>query len=412
MPGLTLRIGTAAERILSCVISAGEIKRHKIRSFLPDMSKNGYYKAYQSLLDAEYIKETVHAWKGYGSSGYKGVYVSATTAGRNAFAKIYGSDYMKSISPNMSGKANFDRQSKANDVNALLASCDMAYAQGEKPTLEEYLSVSCGEEYIKDSMNHGIAYSSREIKDYLRLNHLSGGTNIPFDSASGSRFHCILFYHRAVFVIYNTGAKAMLWSSVTERRLKSVICKLINDSELCDSGLTRRENESSLRCILLCTRKTGLYNILMGRGYKAIGSEKKQGNGKRGSLTIETLVKDYTSAAIVTTGNTQREQFLNALTFCSPAARAAYADKIIALYPEFSYLPNTNRLLFSDGGVRYLALPFIDAQALLIYKNYSSPMNYCVPAGTQNVIRAFVGDKATAFYDAETMQKLDIRTNI
>lgn len=403
-----IRPGMLSEKIMSAVISCGEIKKYKLRAFAPEASNNGYYKSYQNLLKAGYIQEVTQAWKGYGRANKKNIYVLATSEGRKAFAELYGEDYLKAITPNIAGKENYDRQAKINDVNALLASCDMAYMYGEKPPLIEYLSAEVSPKYIAASMEHGIAYSSKEVKECLKSMHFQG-SNIAFDSASGSRFISLLFYKQKVFVLYNTGAKAMLWSTTTEKRLKSVLCRLINESELANAGYIARQSESTLRCIMLCTNKNGLWNLLFQRGYRPIGKEVNGEANQRASVSLKVLTSDYSNTALITSGTNISAQFINALEMSNEAARAEYADKLLTLYPDMSYIKRFNGVVLSDGeNTPIFAMPYLDAHFLQQCHESKVQAKYYVPDNTQNVLSVFLKGYALEFYDADTAEKLEI----
>ena len=396
-----------ADRILTTVISAGEIKRYKIRPFLTDVSTNGYYKAYHQLLVLEYIKEDAHTWKGYGRTGGKSVYVSATLKGRSAFAELYGQEYLVKISPNISKKRNFDRQSKTMDVNALFSVCDMAYAQGEKPTIAEFLSLECGEEYAAMAIRHGIAYSSVEIKDYLRNQHFVTGSNIPYDSASGSRFFSLLFYKGRAYVIYNTGARAMLWASVTEHRMKAVLCKMINDAPLSQMRVFQRQTDASLVCIVICSRKIGLMNVISGKGYRPMG---KSQDIQRKSMTIQGLLKDYSTAALIPLCGNRKEQFMNALEMQDSKEQGDYADRLTTLYPGLTYVKSGVGMCFADGmDTICFALPFLNLNWMQAYRGAKKPAYFIVPKTTQESISRFMGPLALGFFDVETMQPLYAR---
>ena len=402
-----IRPNSVADRMMEVIITAGEIKRYKIRYFFSNISNNGYYKAYNKLLADNFIKEDKHTWKGYGKTDGKSTYVSATLAGRTQYANIYGQDYIKNISPDISQKLKFDRQSKAMDVNAMLSLCDMAYLATEKPGIESFLNLQCGEEYAKMAIQHGIAYSSKEIKEYLKEQHFDMGTNIPYDSASGSRFFTMLFYRRRVYILYNTGTKAMLWSSVTEHRLKTVLCKLINDSQLRINDLIPHQNDAGLCCVLVCSRKIGLANVMAGKGYRAIG---RGADKHRKSLTIPIVVKDYPLAALVPMAGNKKQQFLNALNMQDKSVRDEYVDKITSLYPGLVPGASAKGITFVDGdGAIYCALPYIDLAWLMAYKGKNEPVYLIVPKTTQESISRFMGPLARGFFDANTMIPLYAR---
>lgn len=406
-----IREGMLSEKIMSAVILSGEIKRHKLHTFFPHASTNGYHKAYKKLLNAGYIQEITQRWKGYGRSNKKNIYVSATTAGRKAYSELYGEDYLKQITPNIAGKENYDRQAKINDVNALLASCDMAYMPGEKPTLAEYLSLECGLNYISASMQHGIAFSSKEIKEYLKEQHFTG-SNIAFDSASGSRFISLLFYKQRVFVIYNTGAKAMLWSSTTEKRLKSILCRMLNNSELCKQRYFPLQSEASLFCIMLCSNKNGLWNLLFQKGYQPIGKEKSGEQNQRASVSLKTISTDYNKAALVTSGSNIKGQFMNVLEYSIPGELENYADKLLTLYPYKTYLRNYAGVVLNDtSNDIVLAFPYLDVHFLLQCHDGINKATFFVPKDTQNVLSVYFKGKAIEFYDADTAETLTISDN-
>jgi hypothetical protein len=402
-----IKPGSSADIMLATTIRAGEIKRYKLRYFLPGMSNNGFYKAYNKLLAAGYIEERSHRWLGYGRTGGSCVYVSATLSGRMAFAELYGQGYVEQISPNISKKQLFDRQSKEMDIAALFEGRDMAYLPGSKPTLNEFLSLDCGEEYAGQCITHGIAYFSKEIKAFLKEQHFSLGTNVPYDSASGSRFFALLFYHRHAYVIYNTGTKAMLWSSTTEHRLKAVLCKMINDSAISLTGFFPHQTEQTLCCIMVCSRKIGLSNVLAGRGYKAMGGHREN---SRQSFTLTVLLKDYSSVALVPMCGNRNIQFQNALDMQDEKPRAEFADKLTTLYPSLLYAANQPGVVFADGvdAICY-ALPYLDIGWLMAYKGAQKPAYFVVPKTTQESISKFMGPLALGFFDMETMQPLYAR---
>jgi hypothetical protein len=287
----------------------------------------------------------------------------------------------------------------------------MAYMHGEKPSLGEYLSTECGERYIAASMAHGIAYSSKEIKEYLKEMHF-GGSNIAYDSASGSRFISLLLYKQRVFILYNTGAKSMLWSSTTERRLKSVICRLLNESELCQKGYLPRQSENTLRCIMLCTNKNGLWNLIFERGYRPIGKEGEGEKNQRASVSLRVLSQDYSYAALVTSGTNSAQQFINALEYSNEQSREEYADKMLTLYPEMSYLKRFSGVVLSDGeNPPIFAFPYLDVNFLLQCFASETQAQYYVPDNTQNVLYAYLKDKALGFYDSQTAEKLSISSS-